>query len=360
MKVLKKALAVAFGTLVALSAFGGCVKHKEKQFFSIYMPDGAPAMAFAKMMQEDTDKNAFEYVIVAPAVIASKVTNENQAKNADICALPITAASKLLGGKEDYQMLGVVTSGNLCLLSKNETVISAFETTEPTETAHLSHLIGKTVGVMQMNNMPGYTFKSILNEYGVPWQVLGNDGVMAEDKVNLKAIADATAINPADTSVACYLVAEPAASVQVQKKGFSYVSSVETLYYKGQIPMNCTGPSYAGYPQAVLVAKRSLIETESAALQAFMTELTEKSSNGVISRMSGEEIVATITAHQEDAAYKTTLNAGVLTEATIGRCRVGFAAASLSKGAVQAYLQRIVTVDASAAKTLKDSFFYLP
>ena len=52
---------------------------------------------------------------------------------------------------------------------------------------------------MKINDMPGLTFKWILNDYGLPWQEIWNDGKIQSDKVNLKAITDATASDSADT-----------------------------------------------------------------------------------------------------------------------------------------------------------------
>ena len=353
----KKLCSTMAALVMAVYGFFGCGEKLPENEVTVYMPDGAPAMAFAQMMENDTEKDGVTYRVVNPSVIAAKVNNADMSKNADICALPAIAASKLLGTGEKYQMLGVLTSGNLYVLTKNETVAADFAASEYRD---LSHLLGKTVGVMKINEVPGMTFKSILNEYGVAWQELKNDGEVAADKINLKAIADATAIDPMDESVACYVVAEPAASVQIQKHGFVSVCSVELLYHGGEIPMNCTEPSYTGYPQAVLVAKKSLIEDNEDWLKDFLADVKESAmALQSADKMNGEKIVAAVTAHLEDPAYTTTLKAPILTWETIGRCGVSFAENSLSKGAVVQYLERIIEVNAAATKLPSDAFFYM-
>ena len=128
---------------------------------TVYMPDGAPALAMAKLMYEDRADDGFTYKVVAPATIASRVTNNDENANADFCVLPITAASKLLGNGERYKMLGVVTHGNLYLIAKNGTPLTA---------ENITHLQGKTIGVLQINEVPGMTLKTVLNKYGLAYQ----------------------------------------------------------------------------------------------------------------------------------------------------------------------------------------------
>ena len=345
-RLLKKAAVVL--AWICMCAGVGCGAKQTKNI-TVYTPDGAPAMAFVKMMQEA--KDGVEYRVVNPTLIATKVTNDDEKKNADICVLPVTAASKLFGSGERYQALGVLTNGNLYLLSKDENLISTFTANGYKD---LSYLLGKTVGVMKINDMPGLTFKWILNDYGLPWQEIGNDGKIQTDKVNLKAITDATAIDAADTGVACYVVAEPAATVQVNKKGFTSVCSLETLYYKGEVPTNV----YAGYPQALLLAKRSLLQEKSDWVKSFMEDLRQSTTHLNSGAMDGTTIVETVKSNLEDKAYATTLNAGVLTSDVIARCGVRFTESRDCKQAVIEYLQKISTVD-EKVKKVNDLFFHL-
>ncbi len=349
--------------IIGICGFGGCggkttETDKLGQDITVYMPDGAPAMAFAKMMQEDTADDGLAYRVVDPTTIATNVTYKDMSKNADICALPVIAAAKLLGGGENYQMLGVLTSGNLYVLTNQTAVVDVFENSQ---LKSLSHLIGKTVGVMQINNVPGMTFKCILNDYGVAWQELTNDAEVAADKINLKPIANATAINPQDESVACYVVAEPAASVQIKNNGFTSVCSLTQLYHKGEVPMGIGQATYYGYPQAVLVAKKSLIQEKSDWIKEFLTAV--KASGEALKNpdsINGAQIVAAVQAHLEDSGYATTLKAPVLTFETINRCGVAFAENSLTKNAVMSYLQRILAVNPNVTKLPDENngFFY--
>ena len=131
----------------------------------VCMPDGAPALALAQLLHEDTADDGITYKVVNSSLIASKVTYKDMDENADLCVLPVTAASKLLGSGEKYEMLGVVTHGNLYLISKDGKQVSA---------ASIGDLKGKTVGVLQINQVPGLTFKAVLNKYGLPYSEISN------------------------------------------------------------------------------------------------------------------------------------------------------------------------------------------
>lgn len=132
---------------------------------SVYAPDGAPALALAKLMAEENQfgQISVEYNIVPADTIGARVTGEDPV--ADICILPLNAASKLLGSGQTYKMLGTVTNGNLYILSRDDEQITADNIAEL--------LNGKTVGVIQLANVPGLTLKIILNRYGINYQTVG-------------------------------------------------------------------------------------------------------------------------------------------------------------------------------------------
>ena len=129
----------------------------------IYMPDGAPALALAKLMAEENDfsQASVTYNVVPSESIASYVNGANPA--ADICVLPVNAAAKLLGNGEKYKMLGTVTNGNLYLLTADGEEITA---------ENLSSLKGKRIGVINLANVPGLTLKIILNKFDIPFETL--------------------------------------------------------------------------------------------------------------------------------------------------------------------------------------------
>ncbi|MBQ9728439.1 MAG: ABC transporter substrate-binding protein [Clostridia bacterium] len=333
MKKRFRGLTLVIAGLLASFGFGACKGGAET--VTVYMPDGAPALAFAKMMS--VGREDVEFRVVNASVIATKVTNTDMDKNADFCVMPVTAAAKVLGQKDDYRMLGLVTHGNLYMISK--------DTTSYTKD-NLSSLLGKTVGVLQINSVPGLTFKTVLNRNGVAWQELKNDVAVSEEKVNLRAVTDANSIGTM-TDVDCFVLAEPAVTVQVAKNGFTIVGDLQALYaQEGQ---------QSGYPQAALVAKKEFVEDKKDWTESFLKAAAVSMTEVVT--MSGEQIVAAVTANLEDTGYETTLKAPFLTATTLSRCGIRFSQAADCKFEVHSFLTEMIEVQADSTKLPNVSFY---
>ena len=238
----------------------------------------------------------------------------------------------LLGTGENYTMLGAVTHGNLYLIAKEG------EYTEE----NLSSLIGKTVGVLQINEVPGLTLKSVLNKYDIPWQELTNGGEKAEDKVNLVAITGADAVGVIEAD--CFMIAEPAASAQ-GKKGYSIVGDLQALY-----------GGENGYPQAVLVAKKALVAEKTEWIKEFVSKV--EGASLWLQTASGEDIVAAVSAHMEDKDTATSLKAPLLSSAVLGRCGVYFTYASACSMEVEVFLNGMLAVNDKAAAIPAQAFYW--
>ena len=138
---------------------------------AIYAPDGAPALALSSVIKKDFENT--EIHIVSADKIGALVSGKD--KKADICILPINMASKLIGSGKEYKMLGTITHGNFYFLSKSEMII---------DKENIGVLIGKTVGVMQLSNVPGLTFQSVLKENDIAYQIIQDTSEKEQDKVN--------------------------------------------------------------------------------------------------------------------------------------------------------------------------------
>lgn len=187
---------------------GSPVAAASENSYTVYAPDGAPALSLANAIHSTTG-NTFEYHVVAATAITAQVTNQDADRNADFCILPVNAAAKLLGNGQKYQMLGTVTNGNMYFLGAGEQVTL---TAENLGTA----LKGKTVGVVQLTNVPGLTLRCVLEDKNIDYEILTNDTAKSDpDKVYLKAIASpASEITPVG-GCDYYLCAEPVASAKV-------------------------------------------------------------------------------------------------------------------------------------------------
>lgn len=298
----------------------------------IYMPDGAPALALAKAMHEEKDDEA-EYHVVDSSLIQTYVTGAEP--KADLCLLPVNLASKLLGSGETYQMLGTVTHGNLYMLSVDSVEYTA---------DNLDELVGKTVGVVNLQNVPGLTFKVILNEIlgeGI-WQELENDGEPASDKVNLKAITRDQVL-PA-TGLDCYIAPEPAASVKADKTALGFVGDLQELYGGDK-----------GYPQAVLVAKTSFIAERAEWIESFTADLSL--AGEWLANTEAGVIVSAVSAHLTEGLTPS-LSEENLSPTAIGHSGIRFERAADCKEEVKAFLDKLIAVNGGAASAVADAFFY--
>ncbi len=116
--------------------------------YNVYMPDGAPAIALAKLMDEGYAGASF--TVVQASTIAQRVSSGA----ADLAIMPINAAATLYNGGKDIVMLTVNTHGNLYVVGDGDDV-------------DLNGLAGKRVGVIGQGNVPDLTLRMLLGERGM-------------------------------------------------------------------------------------------------------------------------------------------------------------------------------------------------
>ena len=326
MDMRKRIVSFIMSCLLLLLGLCGC-HMPSKEEVDVYMPDGAPALALAYAMAKDTKEDGVTYRVVAAESIAAYVSGKEEEKNADLCVLPVNLAAKLLGNGERYQMLGVVTHGNLFLLGEGEKISK--------ENARV--LQGKTVGVVQLANVPGLVTKAALLNLGLSYGELSDGGAISEEKVNLKAAQPLSDLNTLGVD---YLVA---ASPVAERLGLPFVASLQELYGEGK-----------GYPQAVLVAKNELVKTNGKWLKDFLKTVR-----------GGADWLKTTESETVYEAYRACLLEGLspaftaqtLHAKTIENANVYFTLAKDSKGEVKDFLERLQEVGAGKF-TIADTFFY--
>lgn len=346
---MKKTVAVTmafFLSTAALASFAACTPAEDTQsdspVYTVYAPDGAPALALANAIDKTTD-NGFEYHIVASSTIAAQVTGEAPA--ADFCILPVNAAAKLLGSGETYQMLGTVTNGNMYFLTTGD---NAQLTTDS-----LDVLVGKTVGVVQLSNVPGLTFQTVLKANDLDYRILSSEVGASDEMINLQPIQDAaTGVTPAG-GCDYYLCPEPAASAKIKGTAasanpFKLAGSLQALYGDG-----------TGYPQAVLVAKTSVIGDKYGA--EAVARLIEYMDDGAqfLSGADASEVVALLEDKYTEGMTPS-LNADNLTSEVIANCSVRFTPAQACKERVNAFLAELIAISPEFTSTVSDAFFYQP
>lgn len=326
-------MAAVLSAAMALG-LGACTGGEESSALTVFAPDGAPALSVARIYGNDLAEK-FDVNIVDANTIQAYVSGENA--QADIAILPVNAAVKLLGNGEKYKMIGTVTHGNLYILKKADG--------QDITSSNLSSLVGKTVGVINLSNVPGLTFKAILSDNGLQFNELKDGASVAADKVNLKSI-EATEAVPSNADCDYFVVPEPAASTKVTATGgkLSFAGDLQALYEGGE-----------GYPQAVAVAKTTVSAEDIA---AFTDTFADTKAWLMDEYTLSETIVNSVNALMYKDDYKSTLNADTLTKSVIENCGIDFVSAAQSKADVLEYMSKINAVSSSGFGMPSDEFFY--
>lgn len=313
--------------------------------YSVYAPDGAPALALTGLIAgHDTSlAEGFDFdVHVVKSdedVLTALVTGASP--KADFCILPVNIASKVLGTGETYQMLGTVTNGNLYFLTTGE---NALLTSENLGEA----LIGKKVGVVQLANVPGLTLQATFADYEIPYQIIPSaqvDG--AEDKVNLVAFTPDN-VSP-EGGCDYYLCPEPAASAKIKgtsstAKPFVMAGDLQELYGEG------------GYPQAIMVAKKSVISESKSAVEEVINYLT--GSADYLANAEPATLIGLLDGKRTEGLAPS-FTAANLTQQVVAHCSVRFTASASCKDTVNAFLAKLQAVNETAASTVSDEFYFV-
>lgn len=294
----------------------------------IYSPDGAPALALSTVIKKDFQNT--EIRIVSADTIASFVTGKD--KKADICILPINMASKLIGGGEDYKMLGTITHGNFYFLSSSETVIKK---------ENLDSLVGKTIGVMQFQNVPGLTLQSVLAANHLEYITIQDSSEKQPNKVNLMAIGK---VETARTDIDMFLIPSPQADAKAQTTNLKFVGSLSELY--GDF----------GFPQAIIVIKNSLLEENLNFVKDFINQV--ENVENYLKEENKAEICSLLHGKIENGLTPV-FNENNLTSASIKHANIKFIDCKNSKETVESFIKTLKTVNPNSVQEFSENFFYL-
>ncbi len=303
----------------------GC--DKDDSVIYVYTPDGAPAISLTPAMNKGFDGVNFN--VVDGQTIASFVTGENL--KADVCVLPINMASNLLGDGKNYKLLGTVTHGNFYLLSKSNVTITK---------DNLTDLIGLKIGVLQLKNIPGLTFKSVLLENEIPYAEITSPDDAENNQVNLIGISGAEI---GREEFDAFLVPSPQADLKAKALNLNFIGSLQELYGEN------------GFPQAVVVAKNSLIKENPNFISEFKTTLLD-GDNFVCE--SNIEKVCNLILNNLQGGLTPTFTAKNLTIKMIENSSIKFVETKYCKEEIINFISRIQKVDGNAVKTFNDNFFY--
>ncbi len=293
-------IATLFTCLFSLTACG------EKEAIELYVPDGAPALSIANLLEEGVtlDGRPVNVTIGTGAEVKTALSGGK----ADIAILPTNACATLYNGGLDIKMLSVQTWGLLYLVGENVT--------------SLDEIKGKTVCCIGQNDVPGTMFRNILDYHDVEYTE--NLDVPESDKINIKYYGEAKDFLPLlKTGNAKFgVLGEPAASQVIG------APCTEILDFQEEWK-TMSGQTIKGYPQASMVLTKSIYENAN-----LVGDLVAKLS-------ANNDFIITNSARADELltnAGSATATAQNLTSTVIARCNVNSLRAKNYINEIEAFL----------------------
>ncbi len=333
---MKKLITLILTLILAVSSLtlGACADNGDgEKNLSFYAPDGAPAISIAKFIK-DSENFGLDADITYNVVSSSDIGGIMQQGKGDFIVMPVNAASKLYKANADnpYVMAGVVTHGNLYIVS-NEQIA-------------LSDLKGKVIGVIGQGLVPDLTLKAVLNDNGLLEDVVVGESA-TEGKITIRYFAQASDMLPMLKlgKITIGLLPEPATTklkttVAPDKTWFTL--DLQELY----------DAQNKAYPQAVLMVKKSVYQPYAESL-AKLGEYFGENVTWVKNNIS--EAIDAINSRLPEGVTPS-LDASI-TATVIDNCKIYYQSSADAKEQVKDYINKIIAVNPQSAVAVADDFF---
>lgn len=312
---MKKVLLIILALVLITSVFVSCAKDNDVNVINISMPDGAPALAFAKLMKDFTYENYIINFEIVPGI--NEITARLSQKTADIALIPTNIASKLFAQNIDIKLISSNVFGVLYLVG-TEDITS------------ISQLRGQKIQCIGQGGTPEFILKFILESNGI-----------GLDEVTIEYQTDGSAIIPMlKAGTAKYAVlGEPAATMSTQKAGAKILFDLQDEW------KNLTG--FEGYPQASTVATSETIANHSAFLKALNNAMKEN-----VEWIKANPTDANSILQEKGSAVTFT------TSTVIENCNIAFVKASDAKENITRYLETMQAYNAVFVGAIPSDAFY--
>lgn len=254
---MKKISTVLMSLLITSSLVVGCSSSEKKEeekvtepiSVNVGAPDGLPAIAIAKLEQENPEVKEGYKVKYTLEATSDALSTDVMKESLDIAIVPSNMAAIAYNKTSNYQIAGTVGMGSFYLVSSDEDV-----------TGLDSSLQGKEVGNIGKGLTPDITVQALLKEQNVDSSSIKfNYSNEASDLVSLLATKKITT----------GIVPEPALSGLLTKnpdlKVICGVNDTWKDVFKNE----------NGYPQSTLIVKSSFAKENSEFVKSFIKTLDE-------------------------------------------------------------------------------------
>ena len=165
----------------------------------------------------------------------------------------------------------------------------------------------------------------------------------AESQVNLVGISSGADVVARD-DIDYFVVPEPAASLRVKAAGLHFVGDLQKLY-----------GGENGYPQAVIVVKNDLLNSDGDFVKAFVDGV--KANKSWLETAEISTVVNAVNNHLTDGMMPI-FDANNLTKSVIDNCGIRFTSASESKAETKSFLSSLKAIQPSVKDDPADGFFF--
>lgn len=311
---MKKVLIVILAIVLMTSLFVSCTDNDVK-VININMPDGAPALALAKVIKDFSYEDYIINYKIVPGV--SEISASLSQKTANIAILPTNIASKMYASNIDIKLISSNVFGVLYLVGTEE--ITSLEA-----------LKGQTIQCIGQGGTPEFMLKYILESNGI-----GLDEVTIQYQSDGSAIIPMLKVGTAKFAV----LGEPAATMSTQKTNSKILFDLQEEWQK------LTG--FEGYPQASTVATTDTINKHYGFLKAFNKAMQEN--------------VEWITDNYDDVNITLYDNGSAVmfsSSEVIENCNIGYVKASDAKANITRYLETMKNFNTAFVGAIPDDGFY--
>lgn len=324
-------LLTVFGSAFAVGC-GGNNKDGEKTL-SFYAPDGAPALAIAKFIN-DKENFGIDGTVNYQVVSSNDIGPVLSQGQGDFVVMPVNAASKLYKANQDspYVMTAVITHGNLYLMSSEEITLEGLK--------------GKVVGVIGQGLVPDLTLQAVLKDKGLLEFVVQSETAV-EGKIALRYFGAANEMIPLlkTGKLSVGLLPEPAAT------NLTKVASDKT--WNRLDLQELYDQEAKAYPQAVLMVKKSVY-------QPFKKELNKMdqlfAENQAWVKENPTQAVEAVNGALKEGVTASLVAANI-TATVVENCKIFYQSATDAKQSVKDYINKIIDINEKSAVAIQDDFF---
>lgn len=316
-KTIIKVLLVVLVVVLSAAVFVSCAKDDGVKTITISMPDGAPALAMAKLMKEFTYEGYIINYEIVPG--ANEITAKLSQKTADIAIIPTNIASKLYSNGIDIRLISANVFGVLYLVGTEEAT-------------SLSQLKGQKIQCIGQGGTPEFMLRFILE----------SNGIDPDEDVTIEFRADGSEIIPLlKTGKEKFAVlGEPAATMSGKNAGTTVLFDLQSEWEK------LTG--FEGYPQASVVVSADALDKHSNFLKAFVNAMKD---NAEWIKTNSHDVNLTLQERGSAVSFSS--------DQAIANCNIAYVKASEAKENIKAYLETMQAYDDAFVGAIPDDAFYV-